>query len=748
MVRLPHSARISRLILAATLVAMVVTAASGILGAVEGGRDPHRVTRQVFSGIPHPLRAAFYVAVVTGILVCGWLFARRAENWERGGSEARSTTRENRGRRLAGLWRGLSMQTVWRDPAAGLTHSLIYFPFLVLFAVTVTLEIDHLVPNSWKFLDGGFYQGYKFVGDTAGILFVIGICSSAVRRYAVRPYRLRIKTRPEDAVILILFGLIGVTGLLVQAVRIAGEGRPAFEEWGYVGYGLAWCFHAMSVPALNTLHECLWVVHVGLFVAFLLVLPTTKLRHMVMAPANLYLSDRDRPKGAMRAMPNLAETDLETFGANAVGDFTWKQLLDLDSCTICGRCTAVCPAHNTGKNLDPREIVNKIGNVMAATHPGGGSGDEDRHRFDPVDPVVGPPITLRVDSVFEVVTAEEVWACTTCRACDDACPVGIEILDKILDMRRYLSLMESDFPATLGTMYRAMENQENPWGLSNRDRAAWAEGIDEAVPIADPCTVLDHEYLYWVGCAGSFDDKNKKVSQAIAKLLLRAGVDFAVLGPSERCTGDAARRSGNEYLFQMLAAPNIDMFTTMSVKKIIVQCPHCLNTLANEYPQLGGHYEVIHHTELLDQLITTGRLDVGGARLDEKVVYHDSCYLGRHNDIYDPPRRVLGHLAGIEIVEAPRSGPVSRCCGAGGAQMWMEEGGTTRVNIDRAEELADTGASHIATACPFCYIMLDDGTRTNGRDDIVVADISIHLLDALQRHDADDRRATGAEERS
>jgi Fe-S oxidoreductase len=729
----PHL-RPSNLVLAAAALGAAFTAASGIIGAVHDVADPHTVSRQVFVGIPGPLRTAFYAAVCTTLLVAGWLFARRAENWERGGPESRATTAANRSRRIRELRRGLEMRTLMRDPAAGIMHSLIYFPFLVLFAVTTILEIDDLLPAGWKFLHGGVYQGYKCIGDTAGLAFVIGITWAIVRRYVQRPYRLRIKTRPEDALILGMFLLIGVTGPLVQAVRIASDGRPAFEEWGYLGYGLSWFFRHLSPATLNTLHQVLWCVHVGGFLAFLIVLPTTKLRHMVTAPANLYLHDRDRPRGAMREMPDLTTTELETFGARAIEDFTWKQLLDTDSCTICGRCTAVCPAHATGKPLDPREIVTKIGNVMAATHPGGA-----------VSPTIGPALTLSADSVFEVITADELWACTTCRACDEVCPVGIEILDKILDMRRYLSLMESDFPSSLGTMYRSLENQENPWGLSNRDRLAWADGLGEAVPVADPSEVLGHEYLYWVGCAGSFDDKNKKVSQAVAKLLLRAGVDFAVLGPSERCTGDPARRSGNEYLFQMLATANVEAFATMGVTKIVVQCPHCFNTLANEYPQLGGRYEVIHHTQLLDQLIASGQLDLGGATLEETVVYHDSCYLGRHNGEYEAPRRVLGSLAGIDIVEAPRSGPSGRCCGAGGARMWMEETGT-RINIDRTQELLGTGATRIATACPFCAIMIDDGTKTlaapaaggdlAGRaENVVVADVAVHLLDAIERQD-------------
>ena len=350
-----------------------------------------------------------------------------------------------------------------------------------------------------------------------------------------------------------------------------------------------------------------------------------------------------------------------------------------------------------------------------------------------------PEITIGANSLFERITAEEIWACTSCKACDEICPVNIEILDKILDMRRYLSLMESNFPSELGNAYRGMENQGNPWGMSQGDRGDWAKGLD-GVTIVDPGEPLQAEYLYWVGCAGSFDDKNKRVTQAMAKLLRRAGIDVAVLGPSEMCTGDSARRSGNEYLFQMLAMPNIEMLNGMGVKKIITQCPHCFNTLLNEYPQLGGHYEVVHHTQLLESLIASGQLDVSQATLEERITYHDSCYLGRHNDVYLAPRKVVGSIKGIEVVEMPRNGTKGMCCGAGGARMWMEESIGVKVNDERAREALSTGATRIATACPFCYIMLDDGAKAAGADDDVkVGDIAIHLLDAIEAGERDVR---------
>jgi Fe-S oxidoreductase/nitrate reductase gamma subunit len=715
------------------------TLMSGIVPQFTKWHGTSEVSREVFEGIPGPIKVAFYT-ILPAMLVWGsFRFADRVRNWERGAPDRRRTTPKNAKKRLADYRAGVYMQTLLRDSAAGLMHSLIYFGFLILLGVTTVLEIDHQLPESLKFLHGGVYQGYVFVGDTAGLMFTGGVIWAIVRRYVQQPYRIRIKTKAEHGLILGVLLLIGLSGFAAEMFRIAvsqaGGKDMSFEKWSYVGYPLAQAVNGMSLGSLETWHQAMWVFHVITFIAFLALLPVTMLRHVFTSPLNMYLKDRDRPKGAMRAMPNLTETSLETFGASVVEDFTWKQLLDTDACTMCGRCTSVCPAHATGKPLDPREIVLKTGEVMAATaaHAPGGK----------VSPPlsVDPEITIGANSLFERISSEEIWSCTTCKACDEICPVNIEILDKILDMRRYLSLMESNFPAELGNAYRAMENQGNPWGMNQAERADWAKDLN--VEVVDPGSPFDHEYLYWVGCAGSFDDKNKKVTQAMAKLLERAGIDVGILGPSEMCTGDSARRSGNEYLFQMLAMPNIEMMNGMGVKKIITQCPHCFNTLKNEYPQLGGNYEVVHHSEFLEHLIDTGKLDMRNASLEDRITYHDSCYLGRHNDVYMAPRKVVGSIKGLQIVEMPRNGTKGMCCGAGGARMWMEESIGTKVNDERAQEALSTGASRVATACPFCYIMMDDGVKAAGaeEDQVKVADIAIHVLDALENGD----RAAAAE---
>jgi Fe-S oxidoreductase len=299
-------------------------------------------------------------------------------------------------------------------------------------------------------------------------------------------------------------------------------------------------------------------------------------------------------------------------------------------------------------------------------------------------------------------------------------------------MRRYKSLMESDFPTELGNTYRSMENSQNVYGMNQGERGDWAG--DLGVDVVEPGSPFEHEYLYWVGCAGSFDDRNKKTARAMARLMERAGLDFAILGPGELCTGDSARRSGNEYIFQMLALENIENLNSMGVRKIVTQCPHCFNTLKNEYPQYGGEYEVVHHSQLLEQLVADGRLALAGASLEERVTYHDSCYLGRHNDVYLAPRNVIGRLGGIDVVEMPRNGTRGMCCGAGGARMWMEESIGKKVNTERAQEAIATGASRIAVACPFCYVMMDDGVKGEGKDEeVAVQDVAEILWEAIDR---------------
>ena len=682
----------------------------GYLGTLPEVIEPE-VGRVVFGNVPGWLQAVFYVTTAAFIALAGALFFQRAQSWERGQRDPRSG---QWGERVRQLMRGLSMQTLLRDRAAGLMHSMIYVGFLILFAGTVTLEIDHLLPNNLKFLEGGVYLGYSLILDLASLLFLGGLGWAFWRRYIRRPWRLRSKTKPEDAWNLITLAALGITGLTTEAARISLSGRPSFERWSVVGYPLSFLVPESTAASV---HLTSWIVHAAAFLAFLVILPSTKLRHMLTSPTNMFLSPHGRPKGAMRAVVNLAEVeDIDTIGASVVSDFTWKQLFDTDACTICGRCTSVCPANITGKPLDPREMVLKVGEVAAVTAG------------------VSPPVSLvdgieiSGDSVMQRVQPEEVWSCTTCRACDEICPVNIEILDRILDIRRYLTMMESSFPPELSKAFVAMENQGNPWGMSRERRSSWTQALDFHVPTLGE-DADSAEYLWFVGCAGSFDDRNTAVSIALAKLLHEAGIDFAILGSAETCNGDPARRAGNEYLWQQLASQNIETFAERGVRKIITQCPHCFNTIRNEYPQMGGDYEVIHHSQLLADLLIRRKITVSGNGSTRKTTYHDPCYLGRHNDIYLAPREVAA-ATGAELVEMPRHGTRALCCGAGGARFWMEEHTGKKVNIERAEEALSTGATEVAVSCPFCYVMLDDGIKELGRgEDVRVRDLAMMLVD-------------------
>ncbi|MFB9659013.1 (Fe-S)-binding protein [Glycomyces mayteni] len=408
-----------------------------------------------------------------------------------------------------------------------------------------------------------------------------------------------------------------------------------------------------------------------------------------------------------------ADPETDPFGVGTIADFSWKGLLDFSTCTECGRCQSQCPAWNTGKPLSPKKLITDLRDHLYEQAPYLKAAAIAKERG--ADTVEIEPISI----IGTVIDPDVLWSCTTCGACVEQCPVDIEHVDHILDLRRNMVMMESDFPAEAQTMLRNLENKGNPWGENPAQRLKWAEGLDFEVPIAEAGG--DFEYLYWVGCAGAYDPKAQKTSRAVATLLHDAGVKFAVLGEAETCTGDSARRIGHEFMYQMLAEQNVETLNEVGAVKIVATCPHCLNTIGNEYEDIGGHYEVVHHTELLGDLVQAGKI-TPVEQHDGKLTYHDPCYLGRHNRIFTPPRELLGTFA--EVTEMPRNNERSFCCGAGGARMWLEEPLGKRVNRERADEAVATGANTVAVGCPFCSTMLRDGVADAGREDVEVIDIA------------------------
>ncbi|MEB3370555.1 (Fe-S)-binding protein [Saccharopolyspora mangrovi] len=502
--------------------------------------------------------------------------------------------------------------------------------------------------------------------------------------------------------------------------------------------------------------------------------------HRFSAFFNIYFKredDGDVALGAVKPMMSggkpldfeEADPDTDVFGAGKVEDFSWKGWLDFTTCTECGRCQSQCPAWNTGKPLSPKMLITQLRDHAYAKAPyllAGGSkdmagdevgitGDDAEARLGKIDalalaeaerPLVGGPEEMGV------IDPEVLWACTSCGACVEQCPVDIEHVDHIVDMRRYQVMIESNFPTELGGMFKNLENKGNPWGQNAKDRLAWTEDLDFEVPVFDGELAADDEYLFWVGCAGAFEDRAKKTTQAVAELLHMAGVKYKVLGPEETCTGDPARRAGNEFIFQMMAQQNVEVLNSVfegrapGKRKIVATCAHCFNSLANEYSELGGDYEVVHHTQLLNKLVREKRL-TPVAPVAEDVTYHDPCYLGRHNKVYTPPRDLVG-AAGATFREMPRHADRSMCCGAGGARMWMEERTGKRINQERVDEALGTAPSKIATGCPFCKVMLSDGLTARksekvANESVEVVDVAQLLLNAVKR--GDDKKDGAAE---
>ena len=636
--------------------------------------NPEAITRPILGNVPGWLEIAFYAVTFTALALAGAAFAARLWRHTRGRpSPPEPHADEGLFAKLKGLLAYMALQRpIRRDPLAGAAHLLTGWGFFILFVGTCIVFVEHDTPL--HFFYGDFYLISSLVVDLGGVAMLLGLALFLYRRHA-RTLAPMLRSWWTVSLTWLLV-VIGVTGFMLEGARIAEE-MPAFERWSAGGYATAALMRSVGISGETALawHRALWITHAIFCVAFFALLPWRFFSHIFYSALS-WVTRTARPRGQMRP-PAAAESP----GAVTWSDFGHRDLLQADACTTCGRCNDVCPANAAGKPLKPREVV--LGLRADMNGPRDGDGDL--------------PLTIG-DDVLD--------SCTTCQACSDACPVGIEVFDKILDLRRG-RVEQGRVPPAAEGVFESTAERFNPFGKPHADRLAFAS--DQRPPVAETGERI--ELLYWIGCAGSFDPDGQNVARRMLAILNHLGIDYRVLGPSECCTGDPARRLGEEGLWEQLAERNIRTLKHHQVQHVLTHCPHCFNAFRNEYPALGGDFPVEHHSQFLSRKIREGALHLP-RRMEGKITFHDPCYLGRGNDETEAPRDVLASLPQIETTEMPRSGKRSFCCGGGGGAMWMETRGTTRVENIRAQEAADTGAGTVATGCPFCKTMLTAGNQS------------------------------------
>ena len=667
-------------------------------------------SREIFFNIDSAGMIALYALMIVPLGVLAYGLARRVNRWRLGRPENRF---DRMGHRIwnvlqASVFHGRIVRR--RNLYGGFMHLAIFSGFATLLAGTilVMIEADIAVPRfGASFLHGNFYLGFKLAMNIAGLLLIAGVLMACYRRLVLRPATQQ--NSGDDMLVLGFLALLAVQGFAVQGLRLALT-QDSWAAWSFVSYPIALALQGMPHTVLAQLHQFNWHAHFLTAFIFLGYIAYSKMIHPFTALANV-LFRRLRPRGELDAVANLEHA--ETVGASRLEHFSWAQLMSVDSCMHCGRCLEYCPTFNTGKALRPRDFVLQLAGLQA-----------DRGG-------------IFHELIGGTVSEEEIWDCTTCGACMEECPVYIEHVPLIVSLRRNLVTEQNSFPPELAPVFRSLERLGNPYQNVPGERAAWARKLEQ--PVAQMSEVAAAgktvDYLFFVGCVGSFVPRNQKVTIALARILQAAGIGFAILGKEETCTGDPARRMGHEYLAHSLAMKTVDKLNFYRVRKIITACPHCFNAIRNEYPQLGGNYEVVHHSQLIAELIAAGHLtvDAASALAQGKVTYHDPCYLGRYNGVFDEPRDAIDALPGADLTEMPRSRRQSFCCGGGGGRAMMQEQSGTRINQERVREALDTGAEVVATACPFCTGMLEDGVGgVNADSRLRVLDLAELVAGSLQ----------------
>jgi Fe-S oxidoreductase/nitrate reductase gamma subunit len=650
--------------------------------------------RETFWNIPPWAIVAVYAGGLLAVGIFVWGVWQRVMLWRRGGPEMRW---DHLPVRVGRVLREVLLQTrILSQSYPGIMHATMFWGFLALFIGTALATIDWEIARllfDARLLKGPFYLAFELTLDVFGLLLLIGLGMASWRRFVRRPAR--IEATGKFAYALAMLFVIALTGFVIEGCRLAVT-QPWWGPWSPTGWAIGQALLAAGATeeALRSAHFSLWLLHATLVFVFIAFIPHTYFAHLVATPLNIFFAKLG-PRGALAKIENLEAQ--ETFGVSELGQFSWKRWLDFDACTECGRCHDVCCSQLSGSALSPKRIIGKLKATMHAGEAGA------------TRPLHG-----------DLISADELWACTTCMACVQECPARIDIVDTIVDLRRHLALAEGAFPSSAAVTLQNIQRLGNPWGLDPADRLNWAKGLD--VPVLAPERPV--EYLYWVGCSAAYDTRNHKIARSVVKILKEAGVSFGVMA-EERCHGEVGRRLGEEYLYQTAADENIGNLRKYAFRRIVTHCPHCFNTLKNEYPQFdGGRFEVVHHSELIAALLKDGRIRPT-LPAAQTVAFHDPCYLGRQNGVFDAPRESVAAVPGAKLVELPRNRARGVCCGGGGGQSWLEVEARKRINIIRTEEIVASGAQTVAVGCPFCLAMLDAGRKSVGAEEkLQVKDIA------------------------